>query len=95
MAYYSDRTMLLFIASPASIIIPVLSLAVILLETLRFFLSMVLFLVPWFLLSMLNRGRLRFLLVCRRSGLLSLITHCRTLVLRSRMNRDRLDRNRF
>lgn len=95
MACYSDRTRLLFVAAPASIIISVLSLAVILFATLGFVLSLILFFGPWFLLLMLNRGRLRFLLVCRRCGLLSLITHCRTLALRSRMNRDRLDRSRF
>jgi len=95
MAYYPDRTRLLFVASPASIIIPVLSLAVILFATLGFVLSLVLFFGPWFLLLMLNRRRLRFLLVYRRGGLLPLIAHCRTLVLRSRMNRHRLDRSRF
>jgi len=95
MSCYFDRTRSLFIASPASIIIPVLSLAVILLKTLGFVLSLILLFDPWFLLLMLNRSWLRFLLVCRRGGLLPLIAHCRILVLRSRVNRNRLDRSRF
>ena len=90
----SDWPLTLFVAAPAPVIIPVLSLAVILFATLGFVLSLVLPFDPWLLL-MLYRRRLRFLLVYRRGRLLLLIAHCRTLALRSRMNLCRLDRSWF
>ena len=94
LALLSDWPLTLFVAAPAPVIIPVLSLAVILFATLGFVLSLVLPFDPWLLL-MLYRRRLRFLLVYRRGRLLLLIAHCRTLALRSRMNLCRLDRSWF